>query len=292
MANHQVNITENGTTTLATAGKYCDRNIDINVDCPVGDTSVEDSLVTSAMSGEYRNDRIDTVGYYGFSGKKSVTKITLPNVTSAGSNAFYACSNLVELDMPKLKTIGASCFYGCDALPNFESDTVESVGDSAFQTTKITSVNLPNAKTIGSSAFRQCSLLTTWTADSVTSIGGSCFRDCPKLANVTIPKGITSIPGTAFYNCDSLARIDLPENVRSIIGNAFQQCGALATFIVRKSDGVCALGAALTGTPIASGEGYIYVPSALVDSYKAATNWSTYANQFRAIEDYPEICGG
>lgn len=25
---------------------------------------------------------------------------------------------------------------------------------------------------------------------------------------------------------------------------------------------------------------------ALVDSYKAATNWSTYATQFRALEDY------
>lgn len=32
MANHQINITANGTKTLATAGKYCDRNIDINVD--------------------------------------------------------------------------------------------------------------------------------------------------------------------------------------------------------------------------------------------------------------------
>ena len=32
MANTQINITENGTTTLATAGKYCDRNIDVNVD--------------------------------------------------------------------------------------------------------------------------------------------------------------------------------------------------------------------------------------------------------------------
>jgi hypothetical protein len=32
MANHQINISTNGTTTLATAGKYCDRNIDVNVD--------------------------------------------------------------------------------------------------------------------------------------------------------------------------------------------------------------------------------------------------------------------
>ena len=31
MANTQINITENGTKTLATAGKYCDRNIDVNV---------------------------------------------------------------------------------------------------------------------------------------------------------------------------------------------------------------------------------------------------------------------
>lgn len=31
MANHQIDISENGTTTLATAGKYCDRNIDVNV---------------------------------------------------------------------------------------------------------------------------------------------------------------------------------------------------------------------------------------------------------------------
>lgn len=45
-------------------------------------------------------------------------------------------------------------------------------------------------------------------------------------------------------------------------------------------------------TPMKSGTGYIYVPAALVDSYKAATNWSTYADQIRAIEDYPDITGG
>lgn len=35
----------------------------------------------------------------------------------------------------------------------------------------------------------------------------------------------------------------------------------------------------------------IYVPSALVEQYQNATNWSVYASNFRAIEDYPEICG-
>lgn len=36
--NIKINISNNGTTTLATAGKYCDRNIDVNVDVDVDDT--------------------------------------------------------------------------------------------------------------------------------------------------------------------------------------------------------------------------------------------------------------
>lgn len=38
-------------------------------------------------------------------------------------------------------------------------------------------------------------------------------------------------------------------------------------------------------------DGFIYVPRKFVESYKVATNWSAFASQFRAIEDYPEICG-
>lgn len=38
--------------------------------------------------------------------------------------------------------------------------------------------------------------------------------------------------------------------------------------------------------------GYIYVPKALIEDYKIATNWSVYADRFRAIENYPEITGG
>jgi hypothetical protein len=48
----------------------------------------------------------------------------------------------------------------------------------------------------------------------------------------------------------------------------------------------------VNNTPIGKGTGYVYVPSALIETYKTATNWSTFAAQFRAIEDYPEICGG
>ena len=51
-------------------------------------------------------------------------------------------------------------------------------------------------------------------------------------------------------------------------------------------------GSQLYNSKIEKGAGYIYVPSALVDAYKADSKWNAYANQFRAIEDYPDICGG
>ena len=84
---------------------------------------------------------------------------------------------------------------------------------------------------------------------------------------------------------------DFP-SATSIGNNAFNGCTKLTSLILR-SETMATLSStgALSGTPIASGTGYIYVPAALVDSYKAASNWSTYANQIRAIEDYPDICG-
>jgi hypothetical protein len=88
----------------------------------------------------------------------------------------------------------------------------------------------------------------------------------------------------------ALTLLDLP-SVTQIGSNAFGNCSALSTLILR-SGSVCTLEGTINDTPIANGNGYIYVPSALVDSYKSASNWSTYTNQFRAIEDYPEICGG
>jgi hypothetical protein len=41
-----------------------------------------------------------------------------------------------------------------------------------------------------------------------------------------------------------------------------------------------------------SSNAYIYVPAVMVDSYKADAQWSNHAVRIRAIEDYPEICGG
>jgi hypothetical protein len=60
--------------------------------------------------------------------------------------------------------------------------------------------------------------------------------------------------------------------------------------IIRNSTTLATLGStnAFSNTPIASGTGYIYVPDDLVDRYKQATNWSTYASQIKGISELPQ----
>ena len=80
--------------------------------------------------------------------------------------------------------------------------------------------------------------------------------------------------------------LDFPQ-LQTIKNTAFANCTKLKAFILRGST-VCTISnnTGFYGTPINGTSGYIYVPSALIDSYKTATNWSTHASQFRALEDY------
>lgn len=52
MENHQISITVNGVTTLATAGKYCDRNIDVDVNVETLDTSDATATADDILAGE------------------------------------------------------------------------------------------------------------------------------------------------------------------------------------------------------------------------------------------------
>lgn len=127
--------------------------------------------------------------------------------------------------------------------------------------------------------------ITNYTNNSATSIGEYAFY-YSKLESVNFSK-VTSIGESAFEGCRSLTSADFPA-ATSIGDYAFFQCTSLTSLILRATTQVCTLSGtdAFINTHIASGTGYIYVPAALIDSYKTATNWTTYANQFRALESY------
>ena len=131
--------------------------------------------------------------------------------------------------------------------------------------------------------------ITEFKDDVVTSIGSNAFSGCSALTEVVLPN-VLNVDASAFYN-SGLEKADF-HKVTSIGSTAFQY-SRLQTLIIRSPEVAAIYNAYIfTSTPIASGNGYIYVPAALIDSYKSATNWSTHASAFRAIEDYPDICGG
>ena len=128
-------------------------------------------------------------------------------------------------------------------------------------------------------------------SSNVTSIGTYAFSDCTQLTAADFPVA-TSIGDYAFRNCSKLTAADFPA-ATSIGRYAFYDCSKLTVFVLRSEVVVTMSNKnALSNTPIASGTGYIYVPRALLSDtdetkdYRRATNWSTYAAQFRALEDY------
>jgi hypothetical protein len=177
-----------------------------------------------------------------------------------------------------------------NTLTAIDSNVTSVLGHACRGLTKLKTVNLPNATSIGTYGFYGCTALTSFNAPKVTSLGTYSLYNC-KMTSVNFPAA-TAIPQNGLYNCLNLEKADF--GVASKINqSAFSYCDSLEALILRRTSSICTLVAtnAFTGTPIAEGTGYIYVPAALIETYKTATNWVNYASQFRAIEDYPDICG-
>ena len=144
----------------------------------------------------------------------------------------------------------------------------------------IESIKLSNATSIGEYAFYKCSSLTSVSFPLATSIGGSAFNGCSGLTEIYIPKA-TSIGYGAFQDCSSLTSVSFPV-ATSIDDYAFHSCRGLTTIYVgTNTSTVCTLSntsAFNNCTNLTN----IYVPASLVDSYKSATNWSSYADKIKA----------
>ena len=175
---------------------------------------------------------------------------------------------------------------------SISSNKVTQVGTHALSYyTSLKSVDLPECTIVKSNGFAESKALATVNLPKATTIETSSFRHCYKLANVNIPN-ITSLGSSAFESC-KINKIDIGK-VPQIAANTFNACANLETIILRLTSKICTLANvnAFNATPIKDGTGFIYVPQALIEQYKSATNWINFSEQFRAIEDYPEICGG
>lgn len=176
--------------------------------------------------------------------------------------------SITEFKDETLKTIGTQALFECRSLTTVELPNVIELAERAFAyCVGLESISIPKVKTLGVRALSYDSALTEIDLPVVRDIFASCFERCTNLERVDI--GVTAtIARSAFANTH------------------------LNTLILRSTTmSTLSSTSALEGTDIDAGVGYIYVPEAIIEDYRSGTNWSTWASQFRAIEDYTNICG-
>jgi hypothetical protein len=191
---------------------------------------------------------------------------TNDRVTQIGEYAFANCTEITDINLPNVINTSYNSFYGC---------------------TKLKAISLPHCQVVGGSSFYGCNNLEAVSLPSCHTLGtgalGSAFWGCSKLSQVSLPL-VTTIMSFTFRDT-VIQKIDFL-SVNNIESNAFIYARQLDTLILRNSN-VCVLKNidAFDSTKIAAGTGYIYVPDNLVDSYKIATNWVTFANQIKPISE-------
>ena len=159
------------------------------------------------------------------------------------------------------------------------------IGEYVFRgCTGLTSITIPYSVTsIGNSAFYNCAGLTSITIpDSVKSIGSSAFYNCTGLTRVTVGNNVKTIGSYTFSGCTGLTSVTIPDSVKIIGSSAFYKCTSLTEIDFSTHTTVPTLTStnAFTNT---SSSLVIKVPSALLDEWKAATNWSTYADKIVGV---------
>lgn len=224
---------------------------------------LEAAVIPEKMYIKYTGTKVLNIGS-GFDGRTQVREVAFARDISfrQGLPSFANCTSLEKITFPE----------GVTALGSFAYTALKSI--DCGSATKISSCNY-------------CRQLEQISFPNVTSVGG--FQYCEKLEQVNFPK-LENV-GTQCFWYSGLKKADFGS--LSSIGNLAFWATPLETLIIRRET-LCTLTdtRALGNTPISSGSGYVYVPSALVNTYKAATNWTAYSAQIRAIEDYPEITGG
>lgn len=250
-------------------------------------TGVSEDTLLKALRNQItsvEDDELTSIRSMGLAYMTALTHVSFPELQSINSYAFYDDHNLIMegWQFPKAKTIGNYAFRYCYGL----------TGD----------IVLPNTVTsIGQYSFASCDGIDTFTAKgSITTFSTYTFTGASghvmQVREIHLPNLGTSIAlnlnfgsATAANACQKLEVCDIGK-AKSIAANTFANCYKLQTLIMRRTSvTTCANVSAFLNTPLRGRNSLtakIYVPSSLIDSYKAASVWTTI-NGYGFVEWLP-----
>lgn len=226
--------------------------------------------------------------------KSNITNASIWTKTPGGQPIykyiFYKCSKLKEVKFYNGNNKQEYCFMSTSSEGIFQESSVE---------------NVIGMKSIPSFCFKKCTNLKNEAFANFNSdnsggggIGSYAFDGCTGLTNINLQhllRTSLNIQYGVFQNCTNLKSIYLgpvqsASSKYNFYGSGiFSNDQNIEALIINSDTRAILDSTAFSNCSIKSGgTGYVYVPDALVDSYKSATNWVTIASQIRPISELPQ----
>lgn len=246
---------KNTTHTYASVGDYC-ITLTVAEGCTLGLGHASQSY---CIMGQTSNNRRAFLN--------SLKKIELGNNVYINSYAFYLCTSLKTVVLPKnILQISNHAFDRCFSLY---------------------SLIVPNSNLqISNYAFTYCSSMNNIILPPTISINNNIFEFCQSINSVIIPTTINKLTYT-FSKCYALSGIIIPKQVTTL-SSAFYDCWSLRYCDFSKHTSVPTLSNTNAFSSIPS-DCKIIVPDNLYDTWKTATNWSTYASKIIKKSDWEAL---
>lgn len=169
-----------------------------------------------------------------------------------GQYKFYYMPTIHNVKCDAVINIEKYTLYSCPSLKHLYFPSVVSIGERVFHTLGCENLILPNLKTMGAACFVNTTTLKRLIIPKCTLMGTSA---CSTTGIYLLDVGnISLIPSSSTMS--NLTILVLRNNVLTTLEN--RRC-------------------------IQSVE-EIYVPQDLIEEYKVATNWTTYADKFKPLE--------
>jgi len=224
-----------------------------------GDTSyrIDSLVVPSSIVWDGIQYRVTRIGEQAFFNDSTLSTVVLPeSVTDIRAWAFGYCNRLTSVSLGlNVRTIGEEAFVMCRNLTDISlPNSVNYIGDDAFcGCCRLKAINIPS---------------------NMTEIRDGVFCGCERLTDIVIPNTIASIGDRSFSRCSRLHFVIIGNGVKRIKTRAFEECVALATVHYHAEE------VPMTADDVfwcsTFGLASLYVPDALVESYKVSEPWSDF----------------
>jgi hypothetical protein len=233
------------------------------------------------------NDNIATT-QIDFKGSTNLHSVIWNNTSDIPQSVFYGCVNLTNFEIVKnIKTIKPLAFEKCASLKFFNiRNGITTLYSSVFcDCSNLETLIIPNTISgdLSVKQFYNCAKLKTVKFPSDAQIFNSdALSGCVNLTNIILPSSLAMIAPNCFSDCISLKKVVFPNSIFAIENGVFNNCINMKYYDFRN----CTYIPNLTSDDVFAGipnDCKILVPMTLLENWKAAENWSAYANHIVSI---------